>query len=51
MTLREKVENKGLKQKWIAKKLEVSEAMISFVLDEKRTLSYDKEIQLNKLLS
>ena len=50
MNWKEQIKNKGLKQKWIAEKIGVSEAMISFVLKGERSLSQEKESELKKLL-
>lgn len=43
------VEN-GIKQNFIARKLEISDAMMSYYLNDKKNLSYEKELQLQKII-
>ena len=44
------IEEKGLKKKWIAKKVNVSEPTICLFLKGQRTISEDKYNSLTKLL-
>lgn len=51
MNIKKKIENRGLKQKWVAEKIGVSEAMLSLYLSGERNLSIEKEKMLVGLLS
>jgi predicted transcriptional regulator len=50
MDYRKMIEESGLKHKFIAQKLGISSAMLSFFLSGTRNLSLEKRIKLNQLL-
>lgn len=51
MDFKERIKERGLKQNWIAKKIGISETMLSLFLSGERNLSQAKEQSLNELLS
>lgn len=44
------IEENGIKQCFIARKLEVSDAMMSYYLNDKKNLSIEKEEELQKII-
>lgn len=50
MNYKEKIQEKGLKQSWIADKLDISSAMLSLFLSGERNLDSEKENKLKVLL-
>lgn len=50
ITYRNKIKEKGLKQKWVAKKLGVSQTMLSYYLNETRPIPDNLETELKILL-
>ena len=51
MDYKKSIQNKGLKQNWLAKKLGVSESLLSMFLKGNRNLSPEKESMLKGILS
>ncbi len=51
MDFRKKIEEKGLKQKWIAEKLDVSETLLSLFLSDDRSLPEAKKEALKEILA
>lgn len=45
------LEENGIKQNFIARKLNISDAMMSYYLNNHKNLSYEKELQLQKIIS
>jgi len=50
MNYKKIIKAKGLKQSWLAKKIGVSNAMMSRVVNEGHKLSYEKQYMLEQLL-
>lgn len=50
MNFKDKIEEKGLKQTWIAKKLELSDALFSFYLSGDRTMPDEVKKKLEEIL-
>lgn len=50
MNYKEIIKKKGLKQKWIAKQLNISDALLSMFLDGKRNIDQGKEKKLKVIL-
>lgn len=48
--IKQKIKEKGLKTTWIAEQLKISQPSLSLYLNEKRTMPYDLEVRLKKLL-
>lgn len=44
------LEENGIKQNFIARKLDISDAMMSYYLNDKKNLSNEKELQLQKII-
>lgn len=44
------LESNGIKQNFIARKLEISDAMMSYYLNNHKNLSYEKELELQKII-
>lgn len=44
------IEENGIKQCFIARKLEISDAMMSYYLNDKKNLSYEKELELKQII-
>lgn len=45
------IKSNGIKQNFIARKLEVSDAMMSYYLNDKKNLSSEKELELQKIIN
>jgi len=50
MNFKDKIEEKGLKQTWIAKKLFLSDALLSFYLSGDRTMPEEVKKKLEEIL-
>jgi predicted transcriptional regulator len=50
MEYKKKIKEKGIKQRWLAKKLAVSEQLFSFYLSGTRTMPDNVEKQLKEIL-
>lgn len=50
MNFKDKIKDRGLKISWIAKKIGVSQPMLSMYLRGQRSLSDDKERKLKEIL-
>ena len=50
MDYKEKISEKGLKINWIAKKLNISQTLLSFYLNDVRPIPMDREKQLKEIL-
>lgn len=44
------LEENGIKQNFIARKLDISDAMMSYYLNNKKNLSHEKELELLKII-
>lgn len=44
------IEQNGIKQNFIARKLEISDAMMSYYLNGHKNLSNEKELQLKQII-
>ena len=51
MNYKKIIKAKGIKQRWLAQQLGVTDAMVSRVVNGTQKLSYEKEYLLKKLLS
>ena len=50
MVIKDKIEERGIKRKWLAKKLNISETALSFFLNGQRPMPERVELELKKLL-
>ncbi len=50
MNFKEKIKQKGIKQKWIANKLNLSDGLFSFYLSGDRTMPEDVKKKLEDIL-
>jgi len=44
------LEDNGIKQNFIARKLNISDAMMSYYLNNHKNLSYEKELELKQII-
>ena len=51
MNYQVKIDEKGLKKSWIAKKLEISQTLLSFYLSGERSIPEDRKRKLHEILA
>lgn len=48
--IRSRIKKRGIKKNWIAKQLDIPQSTLSMYLSEKRSMPYEIEVKINKIL-